>query len=182
MNLFHIILVLFILHFQRANSQHSCFSIDTANIISNKSLDRFIAKIQEDKFNITNNKHQIPGFIKDELDRYAYGFEIANPDERWHATDVIIGNYPRRKLMFLAKSSDLLVFQYKLGGIGTSLHLVLIEFRKGVITDIWKGAGGDDIKTIPDLIEYLQLKRKINRLTGRDPQGIKWPSDDYIFF
>jgi hypothetical protein len=143
-----------------ALSQKKCsFQIDTAKILTNQNLDGFLTELKDDSFKITNNKKDIPKFIKKQLDCYTHGFRIANPDQPYSSSDVIVRNLPRRQLTFFAKSDDLMVMEYNLGGVGLSSHLLLVKYKDGKIIDLWKGICLQHIKSIQDAIGYLELNR-----------------------
>jgi hypothetical protein len=142
-------------------SQKTCdFQIDTTRILANQNLDSLLAELRIDSFKITNNKKDIPKFIKKQLDCYVHGFRIANPDQPYNSTDVIIRNLPGRQLTFLAKSDDLFVMQYDMGGIVRSSHLLLVKYHGSKIVDLWKGICLQKISSIEDAVGYLELNRK----------------------
>lgn len=168
-----LILSIILLTTGTASAQRNCsFPIDTARILGNQNLDIFLAALKSDSFSITNNKKDIPRFIKKQLNCYAHGFRIANPDQPYNATDVIIQNLPGRKLTFLAKSDNILVMRYNIGGIGVSSHLVLIKYNKRKIVDLWKGTCWTDLKNIQEVVNYLELKRS----------GKLGRNDGYVYF
>jgi hypothetical protein len=156
------------------SAQKNCsFSIDTVKILRNQNLAAFIAELRTDSFKITNNKKDIPRFIKKQLKCYAHGFRIANPNQSYNATDVGSGrliDLPRRQLKFLAKSDDILVMQYNEGGIGVSPHLLLVKFDKRKIIDLWEGfCYLVNVKCIDDVIRTLQYT-------------MENPKENYIYF
>jgi hypothetical protein len=153
-----------LLTIQSASGQTNCiFPIDTVRILGNKNLDSFLQDLKTDSFKITNDKKDIPEFIQRQLDCYANGFSIANPDQPYQSTDVIITEgLPWRQLTFLAKSSTFLIMRYNIGGIGVSSHVVLIRFNKDKITDLWKGGWSSEIKNINDVVKYLERYRDKN--------------------
>jgi hypothetical protein len=155
--------------------QTNCaYPIDSAKIIQNLNLDDFLHALKSDSFKVTNNKKDIPKFIKKQLDCYTTNnFDIANPDQPYQSTDVIIERgLPRRKLTFLAKSSNVLVLCYNIGGIGVSSHLILIRFNNHKIIDLWKGICRTEISRISDVSKYLVFYREKNLRKH----------DDYIYF
>ncbi|HYV92944.1 MAG TPA: hypothetical protein VE978_14230 [Chitinophagales bacterium] len=155
-----LILSIILLTTQISEGQKKCsFQIDTAKILANRNLDSFIADLKSDNFDITNNKKNIPKFIKRQLDCFTGNFRIANPDEPYNSTDIIIRSMPGRQLVFLAQSNDLLVMQYLEGGYVRTSHLLLVKFKDSKIVDLWKGICFHDISTIQDVTGYLELNR-----------------------
>ena len=153
---------LFILFFttERLFPQRMCsFQIDTTRILKNQNLDSFLAELKTDIFKITNDKKDIPKFIKKQLDCYVGRFRIANPDQPYNATDLIVRNWPERQVIFLAKSEKVFVMEYYLGGISLSRHLLLVKYRDGQIVDLWKGFCFEEFKSINDVVNYLELNR-----------------------
>lgn len=155
-----LLLTTFLLTTVTVLSQRKCsFQIDTIKILTNQNLNNLLAELESDSFKITNNKKEIPKFIKKQLDCYVNGFRIANPGQPYNSTCVIERNLPMRQLRFLAKSDDLLVMQYNIGGFVLSSHLLLVKHREGKIIDLWKGNCFQEIKTIREAIGYLELNR-----------------------
>jgi len=142
--------------------QKNCsYTIDTAKILANKNLDSFLIKFEKDFFKITNNKNDIPKFIKRDLDCLANDFSLANPGEPFQQTDVIFQKLPWRQLVFLAKSKDLIVLSYLKGGWGLSQHLVFIKFKNEAIIDFWSGYCSQGIKTKDQITDYIKKNRNV---------------------
>ncbi len=147
--------------------QRKCaFQIDTAKILSNRNLDKLLLEFQSGTFKTTNNKNDIPRFIKRQLNCLTHGFLIANPGKPYEATDVFTGNIfnklPSRQLVFLAKSDNMLVMTYLKGGRGLSRHLLFIKFNGKKITDFWSGSclnGMDTKEGIINNINYSRSKK-----------------------
>jgi hypothetical protein len=56
-------------------------------------------------------------------------FRLANPREKFQATDVIMDpNLPRRRLIWAAKIPGYYLLHYELGGIGLSRHVILVAY------------------------------------------------------
>jgi hypothetical protein len=143
-----------------APAQTRCLcSLDTAKILANENLDGFTYRMRTDAFEVLNDKKAIPVFVKKQLDCLAEGFKIANPDEEYACCCTDFKDLPRRKLIFLAKSKDMLALTYLRGGFGVSTHLLLIRFDKNKIVDIWAGFGHESIQSVPDLLQFIDLNR-----------------------
>jgi hypothetical protein len=141
----------------------NAFKIDTAKILANENLNGFVQSMQTDSFQIFETKDAIPRVVKKELNNLTKGFSIANPDKPYRCCCTSPGRLPKRQLNFLAKSNDILVMTYKTGGIGVSTHLLLVKFDKNKIVDLWTGYCWADIKTISDIVYYIDEMRKYNR-------------------
>lgn len=91
-------------------AQKKCdYNINTPKILSNESLDKFIYLLQKNDFIVSNNKKEIPSFIKKQLDCISGEFSIANPGEKYQSNCIAESNLPKRKLIFLSKSKNFLV-------------------------------------------------------------------------
>ena len=137
--------------------QKKCaFQIDTLKILTNQNLSELLAEFSKDSFRVTNNKSDIPQFIKSQLNCLANGFSIANPNQPYQATDVISQRLPKRQLVFLAQSHKMIVITYLLGGWGVSRHLVFIKFEGKKITDLWTGRCLNGMDSKEGIINYLK--------------------------
>lgn len=144
-------------------AQTDCeFQIDSAKILMNKNLDNFISKIRNDSFNISYDKQDIPLFLKKQLDCLALGFSIANPYEEYQASDNIKIGLPKRQLIFLAESKDLLVMTYFTGGLSHWTHMLFIKFEKEKILDLWTGVCHDILQSKNDILNFLKKNKNKN--------------------
>jgi len=145
------------------SGQRNCaYKIDTASILTNRNLDNFLAALETDSFVVTNNKKDIPRFIKKQLRCMTNGFSIANPGQRFQATEVVewrIKPLPRRQLVFLAKSHNMLVMTYYKGGFGKSGHVVFIKFQGKKISDLWTGNALNGMETMQGIIDNISQNR-----------------------
>lgn len=136
------------------------FVIDTARILSNENWNDFVHSLKTDSFETFTDKAAIPGFVKKELHRLAHGFSMANPGEAYRCCCTSPENLPSRQLSFLAKSKDVLVMTYNTGGIGVSLHLLMIRFENNAIVDLWSGYCWKDVKSIADILWFIEESKK----------------------
>jgi len=156
---FLLLLILFV-STEKLFSQKKCsFQLDTARILKNQDLDKLLSELKIESFKITNNKRDIPRFIKKELNCYVQPFKIANPNHPYNSTDLIIRGLPERQLIFLANSASLFVMQYNQGGIALIHHLLVVKHKEGKILELWKGVCVKDLMTIEDVVKYLELNR-----------------------
>jgi len=149
--------------------QRNCsYIIDTARILHNKNLDSFLSEIKKDSFKISYDKKDIPSFIKKQLDCLAHKFSLANPDERYQATDVITKKLPWRQLQFLALSDSIMILDYLSGGFAEQAHVVFVKFQNDKIIDLWSGRGFYYPKSIKEILDYIEMfKDKENALNSK---------------
>ena len=141
-------------------AQKSCdFKIDTSKILLNENLDKFISKLQTEKFTVYNNKNEIPKSVKKSLDCLTKKFSIANPNQEYACCCTSSAKLPRRKLLFLSKSEDILVMTYLTGGFGVSTHLVFIQFDNDKIIDLWAGHGSESLKSNKEIEQFIKELR-----------------------
>jgi hypothetical protein len=139
--------------------QKKCqFNIDTVKILNNINLDKLLQEFQSDSFRITNNKKDIPRFIKKQLKCWTNGFAIANPGEPFQASDVILKRQPKRQLVFLAVSKKMLVMTYLKGGFGLSSRAIFIKFENKKIIDVWCGICLNGMDSKNGIIESIMLE------------------------
>jgi len=143
--------------------QNKCaFKIDTFKILENKNLPELLNEFETDSFKITNNKKDIPKFLRIELGCLANGFSIANPNQPYQSTDVIERKLADRQLVFFAKSDRMIVLTYLRGGRGVSRHLLMIKFKDDKITDFWTGICLNGMESKEGIIRYLKSTKPEN--------------------
>ena len=169
MNLKKTIFFLFILCSLKLNAQKKCeYNIDYNKIVENKSLDYLINKINSNVFIATNNVSTIPSYIKEQLNCLTNDFSIANPKQKFQSSCIAQESLPKRKLIFLAKSNNLLVMTYVLGGFTNTVHVLLIEYNENKIVELWTGFGSNKLASTKDIIKFLNMnKNKKNFLNSK---------------
>ncbi|UKB77599.1 hypothetical protein [Chryseobacterium sp. MEBOG07] len=158
----YIILILFSIN---CLGQKNCkFKINEATILKNENLDYFIGKMQKDQFETQTRKQAIPSYIKKELDCLSGDFSIANPDKEYQSSCIYEKNMPRRQLLFLAKSKDILILTYATGGIGSTTHFLFIKYDSKQILDLWTGVTMGIFKpeSLKSIIKYIQSNRDLD--------------------
>ena len=159
-------LVVSLLRSGNSNAQKTCpFPINNQRILTNQNLDTFLHLFKTDSFVERNKKKHIPRFIKKELKCLANDkFRIANPGKPYNEGDIISGNLPMRQLVFLARSKDVFVMQYKKGGFASSNNLVCVIHNGKQILDLWKGtiSNDEEYKSVKEIAENIEYTRKIN--------------------
>jgi len=158
------LVVLLLFYCSHIYAQKNCpFRIDTSRILNNRNLNTFLHLFKTDSFVVKNKKKYIPHFIKKELKCLAGGFGIANPGRPYNAGDVIVRNLPMRQLVFLARSKNVFVMQYKRGGYASTNNLVFILHNGKQIVDLWKGSLNvvADCKSMKELSYYMDLSKQL---------------------
>ncbi|CAM1355440.1 hypothetical protein [Tenacibaculum halocynthiae] len=156
---FSIIIVLLTLN---GFAQKNCeYQIDKKRILENINLDSFLTEFQNEQFVVDNDKKSIPKHVKKELDCIASEFSIANPKEEYQAGCNVEKDKPKRQLIFLAKSKDILILTYATGGIGSSTHFLFIKYDSEKIIDLWTGVGMGIIKhkSLKEISKYISSQR-----------------------
>lgn len=137
----YISLIIFLLLSSHVHSQNACnYSLDSIKVNYKKNEDSLLAKIQQDSFAVSYNKKDIPKLIKKKLKCLSQWFALANPNEKYNATDVIIGHRPSRQLIFMAKSANIFIITYNHGGLGWHQDIFIAQFNGNTITQIWTSA------------------------------------------
>lgn len=84
------------------------------------------------------------------------GAAMANPGEKWQATDAILEeNLPWRRLIFAGVSDRYCLLHYERGGIGKSGHLMLFRLDGGEARLVWS-AGSGPIESLAKVPAALQ--------------------------
>jgi hypothetical protein len=127
-----------------------------------KKLDFFVEKLRKEKFTVLKSKKDIPDFIKGQLT----GFNdqsLADPGEKFQepADSIVDSTLPGRKLVFLAKSNDLIVINYLRGGAKSGEHLALIQYKGEQIIDVLPRAGCTNCTSIKAIIHFINMDRAI---------------------
>lgn len=145
-------------------AQSQCeFEIDSIRVIQNEGIPSFIAALSKEKLIVKNNVASIPSIIKNAIDCKAKKFLIANPNEPYQVTDVIMKGkrLPWRQLTYLGISDHYVVLTYKHGGVALGNHVLLFQIEDNNIVDFW-GGSGKEINNKGQLIVFLKSIKGIN--------------------
>ena len=84
-------------------------------------------------------------------------FPIANPDEAYNPTDVILSNDKRyrQKMYFILRKNNLWIMSWSRGGIGTSSGITLFEVKDKAVTRTVVAYSKEELLTPTDLKEAL---------------------------
>ena len=85
-------------------------------------------------------------------------FVIANPGEKFRATDVVYdATLPSKRLILAGVSGEKVFIHYEQGGIGLSHVLALFEIPlKDRIKPVWRGYCGGRAKSVEELRSWLR--------------------------
>jgi len=144
-----------------ANAQSDCYyKLDKEKILANKNLDIFFKKLETDSFIIWNDKDKIPAYIMKQFNCISDNAKLANPSEKFEENDFVTDStLPGRQLIFCAKSKNLFVLTYVHGGLAEHIHIVLMEFEKEKLVDVWCGVNIDELKDIKEIISFIKNNR-----------------------
>lgn len=131
------------------------YVIDSAIILTNKNLDKFIKELKESELEEKTNKTEIPKFIFDFIIDITNEFTIANPNEDWQAGCVVFEELPRRKLEYFGLGSNVALMTYKSGGRGTSTKILMFYFENEKIIDFWCGSSLKNLLNKEEIIQHL---------------------------
>lgn len=141
------------------------YYIDSSVILNNKNLPELIIELESEKLITKNDKNKIPKFISNFLKSTVDEFSIANPDEKWNASDIVIDKkIPRRKLIYFGEGKNMVLMTYNVGGIGKSTKILIFKFNKEKIEDFWSGTVLVDLKNKEEIIKYIN--QNINKEFG----------------
>jgi hypothetical protein len=90
---------------------------------------------------------------------------IAQPGQKWEATDVIMDmRLPRKRLIWAAVNGNLFVVHYEGGGIGHSYHVLIAKYNHGdrKAEVVWHGVG----EPLKDYADFLRALKR-NKLDDR---------------
>ena len=100
----------------------------------NKNIQESSTNTSEENWTEYNTRDSIPELFNEALGNFHKGnFELANPDERFNATDMITDSLPRQKLSLLSKSGDKWRLTYIQGGFGKYYVYAQCEIRNDSI-------------------------------------------------
>jgi hypothetical protein len=92
--------------------------------------------------------------------------KLANPGEKWNATDAITDpSLPGKRLIWASIGGDYYVVHYERGGIAHTFHVLVAILTKNNPKPklVWRGVGGP-LKDYPTFIEALQNGKLDDRL------------------
>lgn len=131
-------------------------------------LDPQLQDFLDAKFQVVTNTSDIPHYIFKSFNRNAHlsKKDIANPNERFNATDIPNG-FPNARLIMAGQSDQQYFIFYEEGGIGYHTGIVLFLSDGESAAMVWQGVGSQRIESIE------ALKQRI-----RDGEFTKVPEHD----
>ena len=157
-----VFLLLFSASFVVVGQKHCECIVDTTRILLNTDLNYFIFGLQNETFRALSKKEDIPKFVLDQLDCLTRGFSLANPDQNFRCCCTSSQKLPKRKLLYLAESRDMLVMTYLTGGIAVQTHLLMIKFTQQRINKLWAGFGDENLRSPKEIANYIEKNRNKN--------------------
>jgi hypothetical protein len=128
-------------------------------IISNQDLYQIIQTLKTEKFQVYNQKHQIPHSIKNALSNWqGEKIRFASKGKAFRRGCIISKeNLPTRQIITILKSKKHFVMTYNHGGIGLHKHFLFSKIRKGeIVESIWIGHVVGDVATKEEIIQALE--------------------------
>jgi hypothetical protein len=150
-------------------AQKDCgFVPDTTKILNDKNVDLFLQRLKTDTFEICTTKKQIPKQVTKTLECLNDGeFSMSELHGEYQDTDIVVDeSIPKRGLIFLAKNENTLIIYYGISiGPGISYKILLIDYTKKGINDIWVGnsPGTRNIETIESAMALVSNTIKLNK-------------------
>jgi len=137
------------------------FQLNDQKILRNENLDYFVVKLQTEHFIKFNTKDKIPSFIKEQLP-FINDSSIANPNEEYNATDVVLNEHlPWRQIRYGAISNDVLVLYYDKGGFASTNVVMLISFGNDIVKDVWiSHSYCENINSISSVLDCININFK----------------------
>lgn len=91
----------------------------------------------EENWTDLNTKDSIPESLNEALINFNKGnFELANPNDRYNATDIIVDSLPRQKLSLLSKKGNKWRLTYVQGGFAKYYVYTQCEIRNDSVYDL----------------------------------------------
>lgn len=141
------------------------YFIDTNIINKNGNKKVLLEKLESETLIEKKKKEEIPAFITAFLDSISKKrkFDIANENEEWQIGIANMGKQvitkvwdetkkdsvlhlsydgsklPTKQLAYFGASDDIALLSYYCGGIYTTQHAVIIQYKNGTVTDFWFG-------------------------------------------
>jgi hypothetical protein len=92
------------------------------------------------------------------------GAKLADPGQKWNATDVIIDpRLPGKRLLWAAVGNDYYVVHYERGGIAHSYHILVAKLTKPTPKEVWSAVGGP-FNNYPAFVAALRSGKLDDRL------------------
>lgn len=130
--------------------------IDTNLITNNTNLKSFIKLIKKDNFIIKKDKKYIPKIVNTFFENINEEFSIANPNEEYIATCIDDRRLPRRQLIFIGLSHNLILLNYFTGGRGKHSHILILYHHDNKIVDLWHGTTLEYVNDKESTIKVLE--------------------------
>jgi hypothetical protein len=109
------------------------------------------ARVRDERFQLVTSIRGLPLGVRDEL-QSLFGtptLDIAEPDDEFQATDVVINpKLPRRRLVAAGCSMSYCLVYYERGGIAHTWHVALFHWTPEATRFEWGGTAPGGLNTI----------------------------------
>jgi hypothetical protein len=98
-------------------------------------LERILNNVKIETFNVSNEKKDIPKFIKRRLSKIdKCKFKIANAGGKFNSGDALQKkSLPNKRIVYIAYNENFYIITYEEGGFGRTYNARLIEYNKRTI-------------------------------------------------
>jgi hypothetical protein len=145
-----------------APQQRAEYSLDTGAILTNRRLPQLLALARRAPLVRYPSAQALPTVITSFLASTHKGRSVAIADVggEYEATDALSGaQLPRRQLLYLGISKNIVLLAYNLGGIINTEHILLFHLQGSTIQDFWAGSIHERQRqtTKEGILHYLQV-------------------------
>jgi hypothetical protein len=129
------------------------------NLLRSYDRDHLLTK---DAFTIVLSTDQLPEPVRVAFARICHdsAFSMANPNEDFQATDVILEpGLQWRRLIFAAVANDHVLIHYELGGVALARQVVLFRVSGPTVTFVWGAYCGERLATIDELRSLIRARK-----------------------
>ena len=149
------------------------YVLDTMAIVTNQRLDTLLDLAEHLPLVSYTSTQALPPVVAGFFQARGsadWPFVMADVGAPFTKTDVMIDpTLPRRQLVYLGVSPDLVLLSYYSGGVGLSQSVVIFQLQHQTIQDLWHGYVSGDPKTRAELLvqvrknqEYLYRRQLSN--------------------
>ncbi len=138
----------------------------TQNSTMTKSNEKEITEFLSTSYWIVHKVEEIPKNIQKLFFRKITNQKLANPDEEFNSTDLIIDpNVPRRRLVFAGNSASSSFVCYEHGGRGLHCHLVIFSVDRKTAQITFNGTYFYKPKNLNQLKQWVR-ENKFDKSDG----------------
>jgi hypothetical protein len=148
-----------------ASQSPARYRIDTNAILTNRYLPRLLILARGTALHEFQSAQALPPCIRSFLTSSQKGQTVAIADVggKYEATDALSGDQlPRRQLLYLGVSKDVVLLAYNLGGFASTECVLLFRLQDQHVCDFWTGhiTGQHRQTTKESILRYLQAHKE----------------------